>query len=249
MKKNKFLDLNDNPKKKVAKKVSKKDKKITHYMMILDESGSMGVVKNDTMQGFNENVQTIKRLKDEFKDQDFYISLIYFNDQIKVALWKEPVDKLEELNADGYMPGGMTAMRDAVGINVAKIREELNKDMSENKEVKVVVTIFTDGVDNASKEYDQPSVAALVDELQDTEQWTFSYIGVNHDVKKVAANLNIPQSNTMSYGALADTSCSFAKHSEGLAKYARMRSCGESIKSKLYNDVEEVSDAVEDDAT
>ena len=243
MKKNKFLDLGDNPPKK--KKISKKNKKVTHYMMILDKSGSMHAVRGVAVDGFNENVQTIKRLNGEFEDQDFLISLIYFNDKIEVALWKEKIDKLEEINVDGYAPGGMTAMCDAVGHNVMKIKEELKKEMSDNEEVKVVVTIFTDGYDNSSKEYDKSSVAKIIAELQDdTDQWTFSYIGVNHDVQKIASQLNIPASNTIAYKGLADTQGAFAKQTEGLAKYATMRSVGKSVKCKLYNDEEEVTEDV-----
>ena len=60
----------------------------------------------------------------------------------------------------------------------------------------VLVTIVTDGYENASREYNGSAVKALVDELK-AKGWVFAYIGANQDVEKVAASMSI--TNTMCF--------------------------------------------------
>ena len=64
------------------------------------------------------------------------------------------------------------------------------------EEDRVLVTIVTDGYENASREYNGKAIKVLVDELKD-KGWVFAYIGANQDVEKVAATISI--TNTMTF--------------------------------------------------
>ena len=70
---------------------------------------------------------------------------------------------------------------------------------------KVLVTVVTDGYENASKEYSGKAIKALVDELK-AKGWVFAYIGANQDVEAVAATISI--TNVLNFEATSiGTAC------------------------------------------
>lgn len=163
------------------------DKHQVHNLIILDESGSMEVIKNETINGFNEIVQTIKGVEKQFPEQEHFISLVSFNGLgRKTHLWKEPVASLNQLNASTYNPDASTPLFDAIGISVGKLSAELKGLENHN----VLVTIFTDGEENASVEYSGQLVKKMIEDLKD-QRWTFTYIGTDHDVDKIASSISI----------------------------------------------------------
>lgn len=135
-------------------------KHAVHNLIILDESGSMSSIKNETLSGFNEIVQTIKGVEHQFPEQEHFISLVSFNGLgRKIHLWKEPVAKLEQLNTEGYNPDASTPLYDAMGISMGKLSAEINGQ----KDYNVLVTIFTDGEENASVEYSGALIKKMVE--------------------------------------------------------------------------------------
>jgi hypothetical protein len=184
-----------------------------HNLIILDESGSMESIKKPTIQGFNEIVQTIKGIELQFPEQEHFISLVSFNGTgLKTHLWKEPAGKLGQLDASTYYPCASTPLFDAMGYGLSRLSAEL----AEIEECNVLVTIFTDGEENASKEYNGELIKEMVNNLK-TKRWTFTYIGTDHDVDLVAVSLSI--TNVTSFGKNARGINTFFKH-EKAARYA-----------------------------
>ena len=162
-----------------------------HNLIILDESGSMESIKSSIIQGFNEIVQTVKGIEKEFPEQEHFISLVTFNGLgRKVMHFSEPVGRLETINGSSYKPSASTPLFDAMGFSFAKLRDHLEKVSDHN----VLVTILTDGEENASKEYNGKAIKSMIGELKN-RKWTFTYIGTDHDVEKFAASISI--TNTM----------------------------------------------------
>ena len=156
-------------------------------LIILDESGSMESIKNTIISGFNEVVQSVKMVAEEFPEQEHFISLVSFDStKIKTIHDIEPVEKLEKIDDSKYKPGAMTPLYDAMGTGILQLKRVTDT----HPDCKVLVTILTDGEENASKEFNGQSIKALVDELQ-AQNWTFSYIGANHDVEKFAISVSI----------------------------------------------------------
>ena len=162
-----------------------------HNLIILDESGSMSSIKSVIINGFNELVQSVKGIEKQFPDQEHLISMVSFNDlNTKILHFVDPINKLNVINDSTYNPDSMTPLFDAMGFSISKLKQYL-----EGKEnYSVLVTILTDGEENASKEYTGPAIKNLVDELK-LQNWTFTYIGADHDVEKMALKLSIK--NTM----------------------------------------------------
>lgn len=170
-----------------------KEKQLVYNLIILDESGSMESIKTPTISGFNELVETTKSVEAKFPDQKHFISLVTFNgDGIKEVRWNQPVDQLEKISAENYRPNCSTPLFDAIGRSVTRLREEIPADSKFN----VLVTILTDGEENASVTYSGAQIKAMIEELQ-KNYWTFSYIGANHDVVTAARKIAIL--NTMQF--------------------------------------------------
>lgn len=168
-----------------------KKKHQVHNLIILDESGSMHSIKKAIIQGFNEIVQTVKGISEEFPEQEHFISLVSFNGLgTKVLHFKDPVIELNQIDDTNYRPNASTPLYDALGFGLNKLRDSLAKEEDYN----VLVTILTDGAENASREFSGVAIKSLIDELQQ-EKWTFTYIGADHDVEEFAMSISIK--NTM----------------------------------------------------
>ena len=153
-------------------------------LIIIDESGSMQSIKKAAIDSVNETIQTIRSAQKRHEEQEHYVSLVTFNDDVKSIYECVPVDEVKEITEDTYQPSCCTALYDAMGISLSALRKKVAEDD------KVLVTVVTDGYENASKEYSGKAIKALVDELK-AKCWVFAYIGANQDVEAVAATISI----------------------------------------------------------
>lgn len=162
-------------------------------LLILDESGSMSSIEKQAVDGVNETLQSIRSAQKKYEEQEHYVSFVTFNsDGIKTFLDRVDAIKAEDISSEQFNPACCTPLYDAIGQSVT----ELKKSVAESD--KVLVTIITDGYENASKEYNQASVKALTEKLG-REGWTFAYIGANQDAKAVSHSLGIR--NAMNFEA------------------------------------------------
>ena len=205
-----------------------------YNLIILDESGSMDSIKKATISGFNELVQTIKGIEKKFPEQQHFISFITFNGLgIKTHLDKQAVSTLKMIDGKSYQPDSMTPLYDAIGLSVLKLRV----DVAGQENTNVLVTILTDGMENASKEFSGQQVKTIIEE-QKARGWTFTYIGANHDVEKVAANLSI--TNTMQFEANdEDVNRMFAKESQSRISYSQKIRNKEDLREDFYKEEQE----------
>jgi hypothetical protein len=213
-------------------------KKQIHNLIVLDESGSMQSIKQPTINGFNEVVQTIKGARDKFPEQEHFISLFTFNgDGIKPKLYRQAISELQEINEDIYQPNSMTPLLDAIGISVSKLKYDLAGALDTN----VLVTILTDGEENASQEYSGKQVKQLIEE-QKAQGWTFTYIGANHDVEKVALSLSI--NNSLKFEATVEgTNKMFAKEKSSRMNYLYKIQSNEAVDADYFKEPEKPKDA------
>lgn len=161
-------------------------------LIILDESGSMMSIKKEAIDSVNETVQTIRAAQQKHTDQDHYVSLVTFNNDAKTVYECVGVNEVMKLNGETYQPNCCTALYDAMGKSLSILRKKVAADD------KVLVTIVTDGCENASYEYSGAAIKALVDELK-AAGWVFAYIGANHNVEAFAAQISI--TNVMQFHA------------------------------------------------
>ena len=155
---------------KVKKDVSKeRQKKIdqllitdTHYLLILDESGSMKKVKQQTLDGLNEQIQTIKALELKYPTQKYFISIVKFHTDITPLITDVPASEVKELIESDYTPDQMTALHDAIGMSVSEMKKRIQTKFDSGVATGVVV-ILTDGEENKSKEFKAEDIKILID--------------------------------------------------------------------------------------
>lgn len=204
-----------------------------HNLIILDESGSMDSIKHKIIQGFNEIVQTVKGIEKEFPEQAHFISLISFNGiGQKLLHFVDPVSKLEQIDSKRYKPDASTPLYDAMGNGIAKLRQFLDGKTDYN----VLVTILTDGEENASKEYTGNAIKKLVEELK-LENWTFTYIGTDHNVEKFAMDISIV--NSLSFGrSEEEMNLMFEMEKESRVYYSKKIRDKEDTTANFYSEKE-----------
>ncbi len=209
-----------------------KNRHQVHNLIILDESGSMSSIKPQIISGFNELVQSIKGIEEQFPEQEHFISLVSFNDiENKILHFVDPVEKLDVINDSNYKPSSLTPLYDAMGFSISKLQHYLEGKENYN----VLVTVLTDGEENASKEYTGSAIKKLVDDLKQ-QNWTFTYIGADHDVEAMASKMNI--FNTMSFDKNdRDIKKMFIKESESRVKYSLGIRNGDLDKNDFYSKI------------
>ena len=205
-----------------------------HNLIILDESGSMETIKDATITGFNEVVQTIKGVEEKFPEQTHFVSLVTFNGLgIKTQLFVEKANKLNELSAETFQPDASTPLYDAIGFSVNKLK----KKIKDQKDADVLVTIITDGEENASTEYTGAAVKQLIDEMK-SRGWTFTYIGANHDVERVAFSLSI--TNSLKFEANpADVKRVFDTDKKARMVHAGKMRRNEAVQERYFEDADD----------
>ena len=167
-------------------------------VIILDRSGSMECIRKAAVDGFNETLAGIKKAQEKFADtQEHFVSLVIFcSCEMRKVFDRVPVAKAHSLTMEDYTPCCCTPLYDAMGFTITAMRNHV-KDMDD---VTVVVTIITDGMENASKEYDGGSIKSLVEKLR-TEGWTFTYMGANQDSVEVASSMSIRNARNFDYSS------------------------------------------------
>ena len=169
------------------------DKLKVYNLVILDKSGSMSSIAEAAISGFNETVGGIRSAQERYQDsQEHFVSLYVFCDCDKHYIYENvPVNEVKTLTSREYRPCCCTPLFDAMGVSLNQLLNKIQSD----KNATAAVTVITDGLENASKEYSGSAIKALVDKLKDEEGWNFAYIGTNQDVDAVAAQISI--TNTM----------------------------------------------------
>lgn len=205
-----------------------------HNLIILDESGSMSSIKNTIIQGFNELVQTIKGIEKQFPEQEHFVSFVSFNSLgQKLLHFIDPASKLEQIDDKSYNPDAMTPLFDAMGFSINKLKQSLQGQTDYN----VLVTVLTDGEENDSKEFSGNDIKKLVEELKQN-RWTFTYIGTDHDVEKIAISLSI--NNTMVFEKNeADIKKMFAREQNARANYSKKIRFNEDTTSNYFDDTDD----------
>lgn len=175
-------------KNEAEKKEAKKNFLKIHNLLIVDESGSMGAIYEAALNGMNETLATIQQDAAENPQQPQEVTLITFDTEHYKEIFKNtPVKEVRKLNYEDYRPGGCTPLYDAMGRAITTLEKQVKEGEG------VLVTIITDGMENASCEYTVSDIKAMIERLSE-KGWLFSYIGANQDAITVAETMSIKAS-------------------------------------------------------
>lgn len=207
-----------------------KTKHQVHNLIILDESGSMFGIKNQIIRGFNEVVQTVKGVERQFPEQEHFISFITFNGLgVTEHLSCAAVRNLQEINEGSYRPDASTPLYDALGYGMSRLEKHLDGIVNYD----VLVTVFTDGEENSSREYSLEIIRKKIEELENG-CWTFTYTGTEHDVRRSADSLAIKNYVEFSKNE-ASMNEMFQKEKEARIGYSANIRWGKDTKKNFYS--------------
>ncbi len=202
--------------------------KKVYNLVIVDESGSMSIIRNEALAGLNETIETCQKMQELHPEMGQRITLISFDsNHFKVHLDNEPAGKARKLTTEDYRPSAATPLYDAIGKGIAKLNAQTGTGDN------VLVTIITDGEENCSQEYNLKLVKNLI-EKQKELGWTFTLIGTdNLDVEGMAGSLSID--NHMAFTEdEASTKVMFAKERKARARYYAKMACGMMMEKGDY---------------
>lgn len=202
-------------------------REVVRAIFILDESGSMMHEQKRVIDGFNENVQDMRK---DPAEVDYLVTLIKFSSEVNVVYRDLPLARVKDLTSEDYMPNGMTALLDAVGYSI----EYYPKDQKN-----VMLHIFTDGYENASRKYNTGQIKELVQSRQDVNKWAVVYLGADEGAWMQGSNmLGVYASNTVNYRGdtlLAFDSVKSARHLYSASVAKSFSSGSEVDNSNLFS--------------
>jgi len=155
-------------------------------LAIIDRSGSMQRIKDDSIGGLNSFIEDQKRV-----DGDARLTLILFDHEFIKYLDNVDLQTVEPFNNETYVPRGTTALLDAIGKGISTLKERKVKD-------KVIVAVLTDGRENASKEYRKSDILSMISE-QRKDNWEFIFLGVGEESIRDAQSIGFMGIDTMTF--------------------------------------------------
>ncbi len=217
-----------------------------YIAIILDRSGSMKYSRAATIRGFNEQADKIRK-EAEKTNVETYVSFYTFNQNVEPHYHNTSINFLQDMTDEEYVCVGDTAMYDAVGQAISELKR--NTDTN-NKNNSYVVIVVSDGRENKSKKWTRAALADEIKACQDSGLWTFTYLGANQDLSKVADQLNIPKGNVAAYAAdMEGTKSAWASNRSSIGKLFRAKAGGQSQVSNFYGDDDKITDLTQSDST
>jgi len=175
---------------------------------LLDESGSMCGRREETINGYNEYISTLKKESGEIT-----LTLTKFNsERVEVVFVDKNVKDVKQMIDKDYTPEAMTPLYDAIGKTIRSMEKKVKKGD------KVLFAILTDGQENESNEFKQVDIQKLIKE-KEKEGWTFIYMGADQDAWANASQFGIARGNTMNFagGNIRGVMCKVASMTAGFA--------------------------------
>ena len=171
-------------------------KNLTEIVFILDRSGSMAGLEQDTIGGFNAMIEKQKK-----EPGEAYVSTVLFDNVSEVIHDRVDIQKIAPMTDRDYYVRGCTALLDAVGKAIHHIGNIHKYAREEDRPEKTLFIITTDGMENASRQYTYDRLKAMIERQKERYGWEFIFLGANIDSAKEAARFGIDQDCVADYHA------------------------------------------------
>ncbi len=169
-------------------------KDLAELVFILDRSGSMSGLESDTIGGFNS---LLKKQKEE--SGEAIITTVLFDDRYEILHDRINIKGVEPITEREYYVRGSTALLDAVGKTINKIINVQRNTLEEERAERIMFVIITDGMENASREYNYESVRRLIEHEKSKYGWEFIFLGANIDAIDTAEKFGINEDRAANF--------------------------------------------------
>lgn len=171
-------------------------KDLTELVFILDRSGSMSGLESDTIGGYNSLLK-----KQKMEKGQAMVTTVLFDDQYEMLHSRKDIKDISFITEKEYFTRGTTALLDAVGKTISKIGYDLSLTDEKERPEKVIFVITTDGMENASLEFDFKKVRNMIKHQKEKYNWDFIFLGANIDAIETAKDFGIDSEMATNYHA------------------------------------------------
>lgn len=194
-------------------------KNLTELVFILDKSGSMSGLENDTIGGFNSMLEQQKKVGGQC-----IITTVLFDNRYELLHDRMDLRAIRPITRREYSVGGSTALLDAMGKTIHKIATAQKNTAEDYRAEKVMFVIITDGEENASRYYSSVQVKDMIRRQKERYGWEFIFLGANIDAVETAGRFGINADRAVDYVADSKgTQLNYRMMSESVAAF---RQCG-----------------------
>ena len=205
---------------------------ITELVFILDRSGSMSGLEDDTIGGFNSMIEKQKK-----QDGDCYVSTVLFDDESEVLHDRVKLADISKMTDNDYTVRGCTALIDAIGGAIHHIGNIHKYARPEDVPEHTMFIITTDGQENASHRYTSEQVKKMIEHRREKNGWEFLFIGANIDAVETAARYGIDKERAVNYNADSEgTRLNYEVMSETICSFRESRPITADWKKKIDKD-------------
>ena len=171
-------------------------KNLTELVFILDRSGSMAGLEDDTIGGFNAMIEKQKK-----EPGEALVSTVLFDNECEVIHDRVDIRRIEPMTRQQYFVRGCTALLDAVGGAIHHIGNVHKYAREEDRPQKTLFVITTDGMENASRKYTYQRLKEMIRRQKSKYGWEFVFLGANIDAAKEAERFGIGRQCAVDYHA------------------------------------------------
>ncbi len=207
-------------------------KNLTEIVFILDRSGSMSGLETDTIGGFNSMLERQRE-----NDGEALVSTVMFNNASEVVHDRVSIRDVRPLTRADYVPGGCTALLDALGDAIKHIGNVHKYARAEDLPEHTLFVITTDGMENASRFYSAERVRELIERQRSKYGWEFLFLGANIDAVETARRFGIDEDRAVNYNCdSAGTALNYEVISEAVSSVRCSAPLGRTWKRRIDAD-------------
>ncbi len=193
------------------------DSDYTHISIILDRTGSMESIRDDTIGGFNAFLGEQKK-----RPERATLTLVQFDtqDPYEVIHQFRPIAEIPELTREAYVPRASTPLLDAIGQGINDLEQRIAGMSQPERPSQVVMVVVTDGQENSSREFRMGQITRMIREKQDLNGWQFVFLSADLAAIEDAMAVGFKQASTLAFDKTAKgTAAAWAAMSTGISGY------------------------------
>lgn len=219
----------------------------TEILCIVDRSGSMSSMKDETIGGFNGFLTDQKAIPDPAN-----LTLVLFDYEYLIIHNAKDLADVPPMDELQYQPRGATALLDAIGRGVTEVKERIEKEMKAITDAgytkpdmpKVFVMIITDGQENSSKEWNKTRINQLIEDCKKSG-WQFMFMSADMNGINDAHSYGIDTNMAIGYANTGNAmKKAFVYSSNNAVQYRTSGTISSTVNDKSFlgdTDEEDVS--------
>ena len=206
--------------------------KNTEIIFVIDSSGPMANLVGDTIGGFNGFIESQKAI-----DGKATLTTVLFDSSWRIIHNNVDIHEVKPMTTSDYVPGGMTAMLDAIGETINKVQDR-HDELGTEKPEEVLFVITTDGEENSSRNFKKSQIEKMIKHQTNGHGWKFMFLGANMDAVKEAEGIGISSNYATNYSWCSQGVCDSYTALNTVAKTVRSTSLDEGFNlSDVYESI------------